>query len=122
RRNRIGYGVVDRRQRLEEREDGLEILIGHLSVVLPRHRRQQRTAFALVLAVAAGLEEHILSPAAEAGRPVPGQVSGEADAPWADPLRQMVVGNTAPLVRCDEPGRNWHRHRLLGRGMAGQAP
>src|SRR5262249_40830840 len=58
RRKRIGYGVVDRRQRLKISEDRFEVVIRHIPIPIPRHWRKNRPSCSLMFTGSKCIHEH----------------------------------------------------------------
>ncbi len=73
--------IPDRRHAPQVGEDGFQIVVAHLAVPRPRHRRLNRARLAHVLAGAQRLHEHLLVPAAETRIDIGRQVHRERDAP-----------------------------------------
>src|SRR5437588_3379478 len=56
----IGNRIIDRRQRLQVCEDRLQILVSHIAVPVPGHRRKNGTAGSLVFTRPKRGDEHLL--------------------------------------------------------------
>src|SRR5206468_7797789 len=94
------------------------IVISHISIPIPWHRRKDRSAGPLMFAGSKRTDKHLLRPASESRLFIWRKVHGEADAPRSCPRAEMVVRHSQPFAWRDKFGRN--RRHLFGRRVAGQ--
>src|SRR5688500_12515837 len=84
-RNGLGNRVLDRRDRSQVREYGLQFVVGVVADALNRHGREQIAALAHFLSGANGVDEVLLCPVTQPRLVVGGKIAREGDAPTAGP-------------------------------------
>src|SRR6267143_3680527 len=109
RRQGIGNGIVYRRQRLQVCEDGLQVLVSHIAIPVPGHRRKNGTSGSLMFPGPKRSHEHLLSPASKTCGFIGCEIHCEADAPRPHPRAKMIVHDSQVFIRRNNARRDWRQ-------------